>query len=178
MKVIPKWKILGKVNKVEIPFADIDENIHTIIRLFNEIPWLATWSSCEGHPYKTVSDWHAVGGINLQIYDEEKWKILIALFDLECQEDDENFNIGIEKGFRYNPKDNCLISTWGISWSAQGLTKEDCERRLRSTWCKLEFYLRKYRELNDRVGWECHLSWRVKNWIEKIMNKRIRREKG
>jgi len=128
---VPFWTLRKKVNKAKISYYDIDLHIRRIIKLFNKIPWLATTSCCEGHPLKRPQeDYEAIGAISLEIYDEEKWRFLLALFDLERQANYEFFNIAIEKTHHYSPRKNCIYFHWRISWIAGGLTKKKTNEEL------------------------------------------------
>ena len=160
MKVIPEWSLRQKIDKTRIPYQDIDLHIREVCRLLNSLPFLATTSSCEGHPHFDGNNWVASGGISLEIYDDEKYHILIGLLDMECQSNYEGFNIGISRGLRYSTQ-GFIFYTDGIQWSTMALTKEECEEQLKSIWNKLEYYVRKYLELEKHgVNWEEHLKWR------------------
>lgn len=168
MKEVPLWKLSGKVKKSKILYDDIDEHIRTIVRLLNQIPWLATVSSCEGHPTQHIDHhpnlpspeggWTASGGIQLEIYDEDKWLYFLGLLDLEWREDYEHFNIGIGKGYHYSKKGTAYY-TWGLEWCPQGTKLEECKEFQESLWCKLEYLIRKYIELEERgLDWEKYLK--------------------
>lgn len=155
------WEATGKEEKDKIPYEEIDEGIRKIIRLFNKISWLATTGSCSGHPTEEKYEWKAAGGISLEVYDEEKFKALVALFSLENIEDYEYFNISISKGYLYSTVYKCMLTNWGIGWFAMGKTKEECEKQLESIWCKLEYYLRKYLELEEKgILWNKYIESR------------------
>jgi len=154
MEIKHGWELRDKpIDKSQIRYEEIDDNIRDIIHELNKIPFLATTLSCEGHmmylnrdgvlkttnrytrthsdmPMKRREYFYAEGAILFEVYDEEQWMELVDFILAHTF----SLKIVVRKRFGWSPNSGCIYSDWDINWAFSAKERKDVINLLKLTW--------------------------------------------
>ena len=115
----------------------IDDVMNSLVEAMNRMPYVETFSCCEGHPEESAVQkyGYAVANIIFEIKDEPQNLIVWLSFAQEILRQrrkisaEREFAFIIEKKLSLN-EDNNLAWDWEIKIQATGETSQECRRGL------------------------------------------------